>query len=201
MAEDNTSEDLRFASANASVITRQLWIGGDLGMDDEDLAHGQLEELVAAGLTHILDTREEWDDTAFVAERSPDVAYRHVGVPDLGQRMDDSWFADGTAFALQALQDEDAHVLIHCHAGINRGPSMGYATMLMLGWSPGDALAAITAARPIAWIDYAEDATQWWATTRGLSEDERAEAMKQVASWRAEHGAQYGTMLRQHRGV
>ena len=52
-------------------------------------------------------------------------------------------------------------MLAHCHMGINRGPSMGFAILLALGWDAEEALDAIHAARPIAFIAYAEDALRW----------------------------------------
>ncbi len=52
-------------------------------------------------------------------------------------------------------------MLVHCHMGINRGPSMAYACLLVLGWDPIEAMTAIRTARPIAAIGYAEDALDW----------------------------------------
>ena len=45
--------------------------------------------------------------------------------------------------------------------GSNRGPSGAFAILLMLGWTPDDALRSIQTQRPYAQIQYAEDARQW----------------------------------------
>ena len=61
----------------------------------------------------------------------------------------------------------DAVVLTHCHMGINRGPSLGFAVLLHQGWDPVDAIAAIRAARPIANVWYTRDALAWHHTRHG----------------------------------
>jgi hypothetical protein len=73
------------------------------------------------------------------------------------------WFDEGVAFAREAIES-DGVVLAHCHMGINRGPSMGFAILLALGWDAREALDAIHAARPIAFVAYAEDALRWHHT-------------------------------------
>jgi dual specificity phosphatase 3 len=150
-----------FEWANASRVTDDLWIGGDLETTDPALALAQLDELDCAGLTDIVDLRLEWSDETWVAEEKPHLQYRWLGVDDGGQRMPDEWFDIGTDHIVARL-NAGGTVLVHCHMGINRGPSMGYAAMLALGWDPIDALNAIRTARPIAYIGYAEDALDWW---------------------------------------
>ena len=141
-----------------SPLTDQLIISGDLN-EDPTLAKVQLTEWQQAGITHILDTREEWTDEAFVAEHTPDITYGWFGTHDNGTPQPDQWFTDGLAFALEALATPNAVLLVHCHMGINRGPSMAYRILLELGWNPDDAFDAIRAARPIANMRYQKDAT------------------------------------------
>ena len=85
--------------------------------------------------------------------------------------------------AVEALNDPDAVVLVHCHMGVNRGPSMAYAILLALGWDAVEALNAIRAARPIAGVIYAGNALSWWHRTKGSSQltFDRDEA--RVAQW------------------
>ena len=45
--------------------------------------------------------------------------------------------------------------------GSNLGPSGAFAILLMLGWTPDDALQASRAQRPYAQIQYAENACLW----------------------------------------
>jgi hypothetical protein len=152
-----TWSDIASWHRRLSPITNQLIISGDLN-EDPALATVQLAEWQQAGITHILDTREEWTDEAFVAEHAPDITYGWFGTHDNGTPQPDQWFADGLAFALEALATPNAVLLVHCHMGINRGPTMGYRILLELGWNPDYALDAIRAARPIAEIRYQKDA-------------------------------------------
>jgi hypothetical protein len=48
---------------------------------------GDLREIQALGVTHILDNRMEWSDEQFVARHAPGVTYLHNGQDDIGQRM------------------------------------------------------------------------------------------------------------------
>jgi len=150
-----------FEHANASKVTDRLWIGGDLSTYDQELAGAELAELVEHGLTHILDVREEWSDEEHVAREQPQLSYLWRGIPDLGQEVAGDWFDAVVDFALEAFEDPDAVVLSHCHAGINRGPSAGFAILLALGRDPIEALELIKSERPIVMVAYAEDALRW----------------------------------------
>jgi dual specificity phosphatase 3 len=174
--------------ANISRVTDQLFTGGDLPLhlgSGAMLLH--LGEMQDAGITHILDNRIEWSDEQFVATHAPDIDYLHNGQDDAGQRMPDSWFDRGVSFALTALEYPGNAVLVHCHMGINRGPSMAYAVLLAQGWEPVAALDTIRGARPVAAIGYAADALDWWhrlsrATDRVIARDRAA-----VWAWFDEH--------------
>jgi dual specificity phosphatase 3 len=76
--------------ANATFITPQLLIGGDLQVFDRDLATAQLQELVTVGVTDIVELRLERSDAAWVAAQMPHLRYIHLGVDDAGQRMPDA---------------------------------------------------------------------------------------------------------------
>lgn len=97
--------------------------------------------------------------------------------------MPDAWFDTGTALVRDAL-DAGGTVLTHCHMGINRGPSMGFAAMLTLGWDPVDALDAIRTVRPIAYVAYAEDAVDWWLRQTGANAVRRRSTLAELARWR-----------------
>ena len=94
-----------FEHANASMVTDELWIGGDLSTYDEEVAPGfELRELVEHGLTHILDVREEWSDEEHVRpEPAPGRRTSGRGIPDLGQAVGTQWFDAGVEFAMEAL--------------------------------------------------------------------------------------------------
>lgn len=165
-------------------MTPRLLVGGDLDYD-HDHATTQLAELVAVGVTHIVDVRIEYNDEAFVRSLAPKLVYLHHGVDDAGQRIPAGWFDIGVDFALAALDgDPDAVVLSHCHLGINRGPSLGFAVLLAQGWDPIDALDAIRGARPIAFVAYAEDALRWYHARCGSTAGRLAADRRRVAQWR-----------------
>ncbi len=174
---------LSFEHANASFVTPYLAIGGDLQTTSEDVAVGQLGELGDAGITHVVDVRVEWSDEEWVRERRADLEYLHLGIDDAGQRVPDEWFDEGVRFALEGIEAGGV-ALAHCHMGINRGPSMGFAVLLALGWDAVEALDAIHAARPIAFIAYAEDALRWH---HGEGSPELQEDLRRLRQWREEN--------------
>lgn len=134
-----------FDTANADFITDFLLVGGDLDMDD-DLAADQAVELADdARVTHVLDVRLEANDSALWAQL-PEVHYLWNGMDDAGQAVPDDWWDVTTDWVVNAITS-GGRVLVHCHMGINRSPSVAFAVLLTLGWQPVDAIAAIRAAR------------------------------------------------------
>jgi predicted protein tyrosine phosphatase len=79
------------------------------------------------------------------------MGYLHLGVDEYR-----------TYWALEALDDPDAVVLVHCHMDINRGPRLTFATMLASGHDPVAAIDMIRIARPIANVGCVEDALGWF---------------------------------------
>lgn len=147
---------------NISFITDRLATGGDITRLDD------IDDLVAAGITHVIDNRMEWSDEDLFAEHAPHIVYLHNGVDDRGGRQPTEWYDCGLAFALEALTQSGTKVLAHCHMGINRGPSMAFAIMLALGSDPVEAFDAIRAARPIAGLAYALDALHHRLSVDGI---------------------------------
>ena len=137
----------------------------------------------SVAVTHVLDVRQEaQEDCGAIA---PDVTYRWAGIDDAGQRVPDAWFEDIVGWALDALAQPGSRLLTHCHMGINRGPSAGYAVLLGLGWDPVEAIDAIRRARPVANVWYAEDALGWHHRRTGASADRRREERAALAAWRS----------------
>jgi len=176
-----------FTIANAHFVTPRLAVGGDLDNFDPSLALRQAHELRAQGITHVLDVRQEWNDEELMRDLVPTITYRHLGVDDAGQRIPAAWFEEVACWALAALEDPAVKVLTHCHMGINRGPSAGFAILLALGWEPVAALDAIRSARPIAYIDYAEDALRWHHARTNVPTDQRAAERAAVSRWRRDN--------------
>jgi protein-tyrosine phosphatase len=175
----------RLAVADADFVTERLAVGGDLPFETRH-AREHAEDLLAAGVTHVLDCRLEWDDAEFWSH-VPEVSYRHAGIDDAGQRVPAQWFEDVVGWALAALERPEAKVLTHCHMGINRGPSAGYAVLLAQGWDPLDAIAAIRRVRPIANVWYAADALAWHHGRTGADADTRRRDQLRLAGWRRDH--------------
>jgi len=176
-----------FTTANAHFVTDRLVVGGDLETSDTDLALAQLQELVAAGVTHMLDTRAERSDQAVVAEHAPEVAYLHLGVDDDGQGKPSAWFDVAVAWLDEAMASPNTVALVHCHMGVNRSPSLAFAYLLHSGMGIRAALDAIRSARSIAVIDYADAALTWHHQRTGASASRRTADRAELTRWRSEN--------------
>jgi hypothetical protein len=182
-------------TADAAFVTPHLLVGGDLDTTDNELASRQLAELLEAGVTHLVDARIEWSDEQWVAEAAPALGYLHHGMDDAGQRVPAVWFDVGVDFTLDAIE-QGGTVLTHCHMGINRGPSLGFAVLLAQGWDPVEALDAIRSARPIAWVAYAEDALRWHHESLGSAPDELERDRQRVVRWRQDNELDLAAVIR-----
>ncbi len=56
--------------------------------------------------------------------------YLHHGVDDAGQVIRAAWSETALRVLQPDLDDPDAVILRHCHMGLNRGPSLGFALLL-----------------------------------------------------------------------
>lgn len=165
------------------VADTRIALSGDLPAGPAAPAH--LAGWVADGVTQIIDVRSEWDDQSLVAALQPQLNYCWAGADDDGGAQPDEWFNSGVDAALAALADPEAGLMVHCHMGVNRGPSMGFAIMLATGWMPVDALKAIVAARPIAAVLYAENALSWWHRRNNVPEALAMSQRNAVRAWLA----------------
>lgn len=170
---------------NIDRLTETLWTGGDLPhLLDE--AVEALEAWNSVGIRHIFDARMEWTDEDFVESLYPHIRYLNFGVDDAGQQMPDWWFDKVVEFVEEATE-QGGEILIHCHMGINRGPSAAYAALLASGWHPVDAIDRIRTARSIAAVGYAEDALAWWHRRDRTPPTQRRRERGQLAEWRQRH--------------
>ncbi len=176
------SEEPGFADANVSVVTDRLLVGGDVDLFHPDRAQRQVAELRAYGVTHVVDLRIEWDDSELW--NGTGVEYLHLPIDDAGQHVPGSWFDRAVGAVLAMLDRPGSRVLVHCHMGVNRGPSLGYAVLLGQGHDPVEALALVRRARPIAHAFYAEDALEWWLAQRDLSRLEAEAYRARMAAFR-----------------
>lgn len=184
--------------ANADFVTDRVALGGDLSSMFAT-ARLQLDELVAAGITHIVDLRSEWSDELLVKGWAPDIRYWHYGIPDAGQRIDPEWFEILTGWVREALARPEAKVLLHCHMGVNRAPSATLAVLLDQGIGLRDALEAIRDARRVAVIDYADDVLDWHLGRTQADARGRRNARRVLRRWRDTHGLNPEDVIRQLR--
>lgn len=165
-----------------SRLTDTLWTGGDL--PDDGTLPTVLADWQAAGIGVIIDCRVEWSDEDLVAEYAPEVRYEHHGIDDIGQHVRADWFDRLAEAARPRPDDPAAGVLVHCHMGINRGPSGAYALLLASGLDPVGAIELIRTRRPIAGVSYAEDALAWWHGHNTTPQTTRATQRAALAGWR-----------------
>ena len=160
----------------------RLIVTGDLPTDRR-AARSQLAKWVRLGVTHIVDVRAEWSDASLVAVHAPHINYVWAGCDDSGGRRADQWFdamLDGLG---DGVLDPSAVVLVHCHMGVNRGPSMALRLLLEQGWDALDGLAAIRTSRPIAAAIYAQDAVDHFHRAHGSSDTVRYSDRRRVSEW------------------
>ncbi len=186
--------------ANLHFVTPRLAVGGDLSAEDPGLSRLQLAEICELGITHVVDTRMEWSDEQAVAENAQHVRYLHHGMDDAGQRVPPEWFEEAVAW-VEAAYEEDSHaiVLTHCHMGINRGPSLGFAVLLAQGWDPVEAISAIRAARPQANVWYAADALDWHHARTGVDAQTAAKQRAALEEWREQNQLDVIRLVRERR--
>jgi protein-tyrosine phosphatase len=127
-------------------------------------------EVVREGITHIIDMQIEFDDTRLAEP---------YGVKVLWNPTDDDFrpksaalLRRGVDFALEALEEPDAKVFIHCAAGVHRAPMMALAVLRAQGWSLEDAVSTIEEKRDV--VDFAdvyvrsvEEFMGMWSPVRG----------------------------------
>jgi protein-tyrosine phosphatase len=127
-------------------VTDRIAVGGGIWHE------GNMIDVVAAGITHIIDMQIEFDDTALGAEQ---------GIAVLWNPTDDDFepkpatlFRRGVEFAQAALEEPEAKLFIHCAAGVHRAPMMALALLGSIGWDLEDARQLIETRRPVA--DFAD---------------------------------------------
>lgn len=186
--------------ANAHFVTPRLAVGGDLA-PEFSLARRQLQELSDAGITHIADLRDEWNDADLVGHWEPGIQYLYHPVEDAGQRIPADWFGQLDGWVTQALTDPDAKVLVHCHMGVNRAPSAVFGLLLGQGMTVREALTAIRGRRPVAVIDYADDALDWHLARVGADRYAKAGARRSLTMWRKANQIDRSAVIRQIRAT
>ena len=111
-----------------------------------------MEELAQSGVTHVLNMQIEFDDRPLAEPR---------GIRVLWNPTDDDFLPKspellkcGVDFALEALDDPEARLYIHCAAGVHRAPMMTLAVLCAMEWEIEAAMALIETRRPV--VDFAD---------------------------------------------
>lgn len=127
-------------------VTDRIAVGGGIWVVE------RMAEVAAAGVTHVIDMQMEFDDTPLG---------KRIGVEVLWNPVDDDFEPKGTAvfergveFALRALKDPQAKLLVHCAAGVHRAPMMALAVLCATGYRLDEAKELIQTKR------YAVDFTE-----------------------------------------
>ncbi len=160
-------------------ITARLAVGGGIWTREN------FEELMRAGITHVINTQMEFDDRTLMNDGHPSSHRAGLPSPALGTSrtsepeilwlpMDDDFqpkparpFFQGAKFALAAWEAPEAKVLVHCASGIHRAPMVALALLRVLGYSRRDAIDLLLSRRPVAdfppaYLDSVEDFYAEW---------------------------------------
>jgi protein-tyrosine phosphatase len=127
-------------------VTDRIALGGGIWNERNMI------ELVQAGVTHVIDMQIEFDDTALAAPYGVRVLWNPTD--DDFQPKPHELLERGVEFALEALNDPESRVYIHCAAGVHRAPMMTLAVLGATGWDLEAAMVSIETRRPV--VDFAD---------------------------------------------
>jgi len=111
-----------------------------------------MDELAQAGITHVLNMQIEFDDRPLAKPHGIRVMWNPTDddflpkPPELLQR--------GVDFALEALEDPQARLYVHCAAGVHRAAMMTLAVLCVLNMDIDPAMHLIESRRPV--VDFAD---------------------------------------------
>jgi protein-tyrosine phosphatase len=109
-------------------------------------------EIAEAGVTHVINMQLEFDDRPLAEAHGIEVLWNPIEddflpkSPEMLQR--------GVEFALQALEDSNAKLYVHCAAGVHRAPMMTLAILCSLDFEIEAAMALVETKRPV--VDFAD---------------------------------------------
>jgi protein-tyrosine phosphatase len=127
-------------------VTDRIAVGGGIWVAEK------MAEVSRAGVTHVIDMQIEFDDTELGEGAGVEVLWNPVD--DDFQPKGRAVFERGVSFALQALENPEAKLFIHCAAGVHRAPMMALAVLCATGLSLDEAKHLIQTKRYV--VDFAE---------------------------------------------
>ena len=129
-----------------SWVTERIALGGAIWNARN------MEGLVQAGVTHVLNMQIEFDDRPLAEP---------FGIQVLWNPTDDDFLPKppellkrGVEFALAAMEDPEARLYVHCAAGVHRAPMMTLAVLCAMEWKIDAAMVLIETRRPV--VDFAD---------------------------------------------
>jgi protein-tyrosine phosphatase len=138
----NPSKEYGNLGMDFTWVTGRIAVGGGIWNADN------MAVVARAGVTHIVDMQVEFDDTALAEPHEIQVLWNPIG-DDFQPKAGDV-FQRGVDFALEALDQPDTKLLIHCAAGVHRAPMMALAVLCSLSWKLDQAMELIAARRAAA---------------------------------------------------
>ena len=127
-------------------ITDRIALGGGIWNP------GNMAVLAQTGVTHVVNMQIEFDDRPLALP---------YGIQVLWNPTDDDFLPKppellkrGVDFAVEALEDPQARLYVHCAAGVHRAPMMTLAVLCAQGWEVDEAMALIESKRMVA--DFAD---------------------------------------------
>ena len=118
---------------NMSWVTHHLAVGGRIHPAD-------IHALALSGITHIIDTRSEYQDDAKALAKE-DIELLHLPTPDT-YPLTVEQLEQGSAWAQERMQ-QGGRVLIHCEHGVGRSVLLTCAVLVYGGMSARDALTLV----------------------------------------------------------
>lgn len=132
------------------------WVLVNLAVGSSVDSH-EVAGLIRDGITHVIDCQAVGSPDIYL---NTTIQYLHCPTDDDGDPKGFEWFDPGVRFGVAAMQG-DGRLLVHCTAGINRGPSMTYAILLALQWEREAAFTVIKQSRPMVFMAYRQDADRY----------------------------------------
>jgi protein-tyrosine phosphatase len=122
-----------------NFVTERIAVGGGISSKPD------VDEIVAAGITHVIDMRAEFDDDTLNDNR---ITILWLPQLDDGEMRPPGHYRKGIQFAFPALSLRNTKIFPHCAAGLNRGPTMCYALLRAFGFTQEEAVTKIRTVRP-----------------------------------------------------
>jgi hypothetical protein len=124
---------------------RVFWVGKRLAFGSAITTWGHVEQLQALGVTHVINLRHGKHGKKVHEFKNLWLRFRDDKEPR------PKWFyRHALRFYLKAMGKPDSKLLVMCHHGISRSPSLTYFLLRIDGFSPARAKSTILKARSCA---------------------------------------------------